>query len=81
MGGPRAEVAKGTLYPKANSWYLGSNIPGKPRGFGVYLGGLNNYRDRCNRIAESGYEGFSFGQAVPPGNHPKWSAPAPDLKT
>jgi cation diffusion facilitator CzcD-associated flavoprotein CzcO len=55
-----AEVATGTLYPKANSWYLGSNIPGKPRQFGVYLGGFNNYRERCNAIAQGGYEGFAL---------------------
>jgi cyclohexanone monooxygenase len=53
-----AEVAHGTLYPKANSWYLGSNIPGKPRQFGVYLGGFNNYRERCNAVAQNAYEGF-----------------------
>jgi len=59
-----AEVAMGTLYPKANSWYLGSNIPGKPRQFGVYLGGFNTYRERCNAIAQSGYEGFTLRQAT-----------------
>jgi cyclohexanone monooxygenase len=59
-----AEVATGTLYPKANSWYLGSNIPGKPRQFGVYLGGFNNYRERCNAIAQSGYEGFAMRQVA-----------------
>jgi cation diffusion facilitator CzcD-associated flavoprotein CzcO len=70
-----AEVAMGTLYPKANSWYLGSNIPGKPRQFGVYLGGFNNYRERCNAIAASGYEGFAINGATtnpapPPPNVP-----------
>ena len=59
-----AEVAMGTLYPKANSWYLGSNIPGKPRQFGVYLGGFNTYRERCNAIAQSGYEGFALRHAA-----------------
>ena len=59
-----AEVAMGTLYPKANSWYLGSNVPGKPRQFGVYLGGFNTYRERCNAIAQSGYEGFTLRQAT-----------------
>jgi cation diffusion facilitator CzcD-associated flavoprotein CzcO len=52
------DVANGTLYPKANSWYLGSNVPGKPRQFGVYLGGFSNYREKCNTIASKGYEGF-----------------------
>ena len=59
-----ADVAQGTLYPRANSWYLGSNIPGKPRQFGVYLGGFGNYRERCNRIAVNGYQGFTFEGAV-----------------
>lgn len=47
-----------TLYPKANSWYLGANIPGKPRSFGVYVGGFSNYRERCLQVAEQGYQGF-----------------------
>jgi cyclohexanone monooxygenase len=55
-----ADVAQGTLYPKANSWYLGSNVPGKPRQFDVYLGGFNNYRERCNDVASNGYQGFAF---------------------
>ena len=53
-----AALVNGTLYPKANSWYLGANIPGKTREFGVYVGGFGNYRDRCNLIAQTGYEGF-----------------------
>ena len=66
-----AEVAMGTLYPKANSWYLGSNIPGKPRQFGVYLGGFNNYRERCNAIAANRYEGFALdGVTATPTNVP-----------
>jgi cyclohexanone monooxygenase len=60
-----AEVASGTLYPKANSWYLGANIPGKPRAFGVYLGGFGNYRQRCNLVAQRGYEGFAFKPSTP----------------
>ncbi len=59
-----ADVAQGTLYPKANSWYLGSNIPGKPRQFGVYLGGFSNYRERCNDVASRGYEGFRLEPAA-----------------
>jgi cation diffusion facilitator CzcD-associated flavoprotein CzcO len=58
-----AQVAEGTLYPKANSWYFGSNIPGKPRAFGVYLGGFANYREQCSAIAAKGYEGFRFENA------------------
>jgi cyclohexanone monooxygenase len=55
-----AALATGTLYLKANSWYVGANIPGKPREFSVYLGGFGNYRERCNAIAQNGYEGFTF---------------------
>jgi cyclohexanone monooxygenase len=55
-------VVAGTLYPRApNSWYQGANIPGKPRRFGVYVGGFSGYRERCLEIAAKGYEGFSFG--------------------
>jgi len=53
-----AEVVQGTLYPKSNSWYFGSNIPGKPRAFGVYIGGFGHYRERCAAIAAADYEGF-----------------------
>ena len=52
------EVAEPTMYMLANSWYLGANIPGKPRVFMPYVGGLGNYRKKCNEIADSGYEGF-----------------------
>lgn len=54
------EAADQTLFPKANSFYMGSNIPGKPRTFLLYLGGLPEYTERCRRIAENGYEGFIF---------------------
>ncbi len=55
------QVAQYTLYPKANSWYVGANVPGKPRVFMPYVGGLNVYRQRCDAVAESGYEGFRIG--------------------
>ncbi|MGA9794692.1 MAG: NAD(P)/FAD-dependent oxidoreductase [Rhizomicrobium sp.] len=51
-------VASQSLYPRANSWYLGSNIPGKPRRFGVYIGGFSNYSQRCEAVAQNGYDGF-----------------------
>ncbi|MCB1297632.1 MAG: NAD(P)/FAD-dependent oxidoreductase [Microthrixaceae bacterium] len=54
-----AELASMTLYPRAASWYMGANIPGKPRVFLAYIGGLHNYRDRCERIAADGYLGFA----------------------
>ena len=54
------EVADGTLYPRANSWYVGANVPGKPRKFMPYLGGLGVYRAKCDAVAEAGYEGFEL---------------------
>jgi len=53
------EIADGTLYPLANSWYVGANIPGKPRVFMPYVGGVAAYK-KCDEVAAKGYEGFSF---------------------
>lgn len=52
------EVAEQTLYPRADSWYLGANVPGKPRVFMPYAGGVGVYRETCDEIAARGYEGF-----------------------
>jgi len=52
------EVADSTLYPLANSWYVGANIPGKPRVFMPYVGGVHNYKKRCDQVAANNYEGF-----------------------
>ncbi len=52
------EVANETLYPVANSWYLGANVPGKPRVFMLYVGGFHRYRKICDEVAANGYEGF-----------------------
>jgi cyclohexanone monooxygenase len=52
------EVAHATLYPQANSWYMGANIPGKPQIFMPYIGGVNVYRQICNDVVAKGYEGF-----------------------
>jgi cyclohexanone monooxygenase len=52
------EVAYTTLYPQANSWYMGANVPGKPRIFMPYIGGVGPYRQICNDVAAKGYEGF-----------------------
>jgi cation diffusion facilitator CzcD-associated flavoprotein CzcO len=54
------EVASYTLYPQANSWYLGANIPGKKRVFMPYVGGFLPYTIRCNEVASRGYEGFAL---------------------
>ena len=51
------EVAEGTVYPLANSWYIGANVPGKPRVFMPYIGGFPVYREKCAEVAANGYEG------------------------
>jgi len=52
------ELAATTLYPKAASWYMGANVPGKPRVFMPYIGGMGRYREECDEVAASGYAGF-----------------------
>jgi len=52
------ELAEQTLFPATNSWYVGANIPGKPRTFMPFIGGLGTYRTICAGIAERNYEGF-----------------------
>ncbi|MYZ47281.1 flavin-containing monooxygenase [Propylenella binzhouense] len=52
------DVASKTLHVKANSWYLGANIPGKPRVFMPYIGGVGTYREICEGIANDDYRGF-----------------------
>ncbi|MEM7406487.1 MAG: NAD(P)/FAD-dependent oxidoreductase [Pseudomonadota bacterium] len=54
------EVAYKTLYPQAASWYMGANVPGKPRLFMPYIGGVGAYRERCDAVVANGYEGFAF---------------------
>ncbi len=54
------EIGHMTLYPRANSWYMGANIPGKPRSVLVYQGGLGFYKDKCDEIAADNYRGFVF---------------------
>jgi cyclohexanone monooxygenase len=58
------EVAYATLYPQANSWYMGANVPGKPRIFMPYIGGVGPYRQICNEVAAKGYEGFTLQAAA-----------------
>ncbi len=54
------EIASHTLFPMANSWYIGANIPGKPRVFMPYIGGVGNYAQKCQHIADNGYDGFEL---------------------
>jgi cation diffusion facilitator CzcD-associated flavoprotein CzcO len=57
------QVADATLLPRVpHSWYLGANIPGKPRVFMPYAGGMDRYRQICNDVADRDYEGFSLTQ-------------------
>jgi cation diffusion facilitator CzcD-associated flavoprotein CzcO len=53
-------IASHTLYPKANSWYMGANVPGKPRVFMPYAGGVGEYRKKCDQVAADGYPGFEL---------------------
>lgn len=53
-----AQLAELTLFSKANSWYVGANIPGKTRVFMPYVGGVATYRAQCDAVAASGYQGF-----------------------
>jgi cyclohexanone monooxygenase len=68
-----SEIGHATLYPQANSWYMGANVPGKPRVFMPYIGGVGTYRQTCDEVAAKGYEGFQIGaiaegrSAGPPG--------------
>jgi len=53
-----AELADATLFPQANSWYLGANVPGKPRVFMPFIGGLGAYRTIVDEVVADGYRGF-----------------------
>jgi hypothetical protein len=60
-------AAAPTLYKRADSWYLGANIEGKPRVFMIYVGGFDRYMRRCEEQAGAGYEGFAFDGAISQG--------------
>src|SRR5690606_2888627 len=53
-------AGRATLYPETDSWYMGANIPGKPRVFLPYIGGVGYYREHCAKIAADGYPGFAL---------------------
>ena len=57
------DIGNQTLFPQANSWYVGANIPGKARVILPYLGGFKSYSQKCNEVAANGYEGFSLESA------------------
>jgi len=54
-----SEVANKTLFVKADSWYTGANVPGKPRMFVPFVGGVNTYRLACEDVKQNGYRGFT----------------------
>ncbi|HZZ45346.1 MAG TPA: NAD(P)/FAD-dependent oxidoreductase [Pseudonocardia sp.] len=58
------EVGNATLYPVADSWYMGANVPGKPRVFMAYIGGLGVYTQTCKEVADDGYRGFVTAPAA-----------------
>jgi len=70
------EVTERTLYTEGNSWYLGANVPGKPRVFMPYIGGSGNYRKICNEVAEKNYEGFVLNRWKEGGSAPTDAAAA-----
>ncbi|NMI00904.1 flavin-containing monooxygenase [Pseudonocardia acidicola] len=54
------EAAAANLISRTTSWYLGSNVPGKPRRVLSYTGGVGTYREKCSEAAAAGYEGFEI---------------------
>lgn len=66
-----ADLVAGTLYPLADSWWMGANIPGKPRRFMMYVGGHDKFREHCQAVAAAGYEGFLLTPAEPSGGAAK----------
>ncbi|MCP5084898.1 MAG: NAD(P)/FAD-dependent oxidoreductase [Alphaproteobacteria bacterium] len=57
------DAANATLLPQAgHSWYLGANIPGKPRMFMPYAGGMVRYRTICDTVSDNGFEGFRLDE-------------------
>ena len=58
LGPGESEVGDASLYPRAKSWYMGANIPGKPRVLLPYVGGAGTYREICDAVAARGYDGF-----------------------
>ncbi|MGR9091121.1 MAG: flavin-containing monooxygenase [Gammaproteobacteria bacterium] len=57
------DVAAGTLFPRANSWYMGANVPGKAQLFMPYIGGVGPYRMKCDDVAAQAYAGFNLSGA------------------
>jgi cyclohexanone monooxygenase/acetone monooxygenase len=54
------ETAGANLISRTSSWYVGANVPGKPRRVLSYTGGVGTYREKCDAAAAAGYEGFEI---------------------
>jgi cation diffusion facilitator CzcD-associated flavoprotein CzcO len=65
-GAETEAIAARTLYQHADSWYVGANIPGKPRNFLIYIGGFDRYTQRCAEAVQNGYEGFTLAREQQP---------------
>lgn len=61
-----SEVANRSLLAQAVSWYTGANIPGKPRVFMPYMGGVGAFRQHCEAVAQDNYRGFALSRAPQP---------------
>lgn len=60
------EIADATLFPKADSWIFGANIPGKPNAVMFYMAGHKAYREELSTVARDGYRGFALDGAGSP---------------
>ena len=75
------EVSKVSLRSTCSSWYVGANIPGRPRVFMPYIGGFPVYVQKCNEVMTNGYEGFVIDGATGSNEEPRvrlterWRAP------
>lgn len=75
-----AEAVNATLMARNDSQYLGANIPGKPRVYLAYVGGVKAYRLTCDQVAHADYEGFILSKhgVELPGRSDSWSGPPND---
>src|SRR5690242_6381511 len=65
------EVSKVSLRSTCSSWYVGANIPGRPRVFMPYIGGFPIYVQKCNEVMSNGFDGFELEGAAPANIAPK----------
>jgi cyclohexanone monooxygenase len=54
------DIANSTLFPQAESWIFGANIPGKKNAVMFYMAGHSAYRQKLGEVADAGYEGFEL---------------------